>query len=206
MEMLHNEKYGVALQLAKKFVGKSAMRMTLMFVQHSADGTMVATDSHRLCRIKNIHGFDKDYLVNPLTFEVATGDYPKVDKVMPSFEKATISLNEEQIKLWLQIHKSLNQIAKATKAGKTVTLRMSENGFEIELDGTEVKMTAPCELYEFQNVPYVVYSIEYVRDALEMHEKLGTKALFIQIASATQPILLTDNMRLETMVLPVRRH
>ncbi|MRB61741.1 hypothetical protein GH880_30345, partial [Bacillus thuringiensis] len=56
---------------------------------------------------------------------------------MPSVEKATISLNDEQIKLWLQIHKSLNQIAKATKAGKAVTLRMSENGFESELDGTE---------------------------------------------------------------------
>ncbi|MDP7981016.1 hypothetical protein [Bacillus multifaciens] len=207
MNLLHNEKYGVALQLAKKFVGVSAGRMTLMFVHHAADGTMIATDSRRLCRIKNIHGFDKDYLVNPHTFEVATGDYPKVEGIVPTFEKATISLNEKQIKLWLQIHKSLNQISKAIKVrNKSATLRMNSDGFEIELDGTEVKMKAPCESYNPQKVEYVAYSIEYMRDALEMHCKLGTKALFIQIESSFKPILLTDNIRLETIILPIRRY
>lgn len=207
MNMLHSEKYGIALQLAKKFAGDSPARMMLMFVQHASDGSMVATDSRRLCRIKNIHGFDKDYLVNPHTFEIATGKYPSIDSVIPTFEKATISLNEEQIKLWLQIHKSLNQMAKATKTNKSVTLTMDEDGFEIVLDGTELKMKAPCESYEFsKDAEYIVYAIEYMRDALEMHCKLGTKSLSIQITSSFKPILLTDNENIDTVVLPIRRY
>ncbi|MGG1152778.1 hypothetical protein [Bacillus wiedmannii] len=207
MQMLHNEKYGVALQLAKKFTGDSPARMTLMFVNHEADGTLVATDGHRLIRIKNIHGFDKGYLVNPHTFEIATGQYPDTNRVIPEFKKATITLNEEQIKLWLQIYKSLNQMSKAIKCGhKSVTLRMNESGFEFELDGTEVKMKAPCESYEFQNVEYIAYQTEYMRDSLEAHHKLGTKTLQIQIESSFKTMVLTDNQRVETAIVPLRRY
>ncbi|RFT67712.1 hypothetical protein D0U04_06330 [Bacillus clarus] len=63
----------------------------------------------------------------------------------------------------------------------------------MELDGTEVKMKAPCELYEFQGVKYIVFSIEYMRDALEVHQRLGTKKLFIQITGSHRQMLLTDN-------------
>ncbi|MEN3133273.1 hypothetical protein ABDI49_21860 [Bacillus cereus] len=69
MEMLHNEKYG-GFTVSEEICREIGDENDFMFVQHSADGTMVATDSHRLCRIKNNDGFDKDYLVNPLTFEV----------------------------------------------------------------------------------------------------------------------------------------
>ncbi|PHA15498.1 hypothetical protein [Bacillus toyonensis] len=206
MQMLHNEKYGVALQLAKKFTGDSPARMILMFVHHAEDGTIVATDSRRLVRIKNIHGFEKDYLVNPHTFEVATGNYPNTDSAIPSFEKETITLNEEQIKLWLQIFKSLNQMSKAIKTNKIATIRMNKEGFEVELDRTEVKMKAPSEQYEFQDVKYIAFSIEYMRDALEVHQKLGTKKLFIQITGSHRQLLLTDNERIEAVVLPIRKH
>lgn len=206
MQMLHNEKYGVALQLAKKFTGDSPARMILMFVHHDEDGTIVATDSRRLVRIKGIHGFKKDYLVNPHTFEVATGDYPDINNAVPSFEKATITLNEEQIKLWLQIFKSLNQMSKAIKTNKTAIIRMNKDGFEVELDRTEVKMKTPSEQYEFQDVKYIAFSIEYMRDALEVHQKLGTKKLFIQIMGRHRQLLLTDNERIEAVVLPIRKH
>lgn len=207
MQILHNEKYGAALQIAKKFTGDSTARMILMFVNHEADGTIVATDSHRLIRIKNIHGFDKDYLVNPHTFEIATGQYPDTNRVIPEFKKATITLNEVQIKLWLQIHKSLNQMSKAIKRGhKSATLRMNESRFEFELDGTEVKMQAPCESYKFQDVTFIAYQIEYMRDSLEAHHKLGTKTLQIQIESSFKTMVLSDNERIETAIVPLRRY
>ncbi|EJQ43704.1 hypothetical protein IEQ_05032 [Bacillus cereus BAG6X1-2] len=102
--------------------------------------------------------------------------------MITEFKEATIVLNEEHIKLWLQIHKSILQIAKVVKLTyETVNIHMNKSGFEFVLDGTDVKMTAPYERNKSSSVEKVCYQIEYTRDAIEAHQKLGTKQLFIQI-------------------------
>ncbi|MDF2859618.1 MAG: hypothetical protein K0Q87_5469, partial [Neobacillus sp.] len=82
IEFIHKDQYGIALEVAKKFANKNDNRPIINYVFHAANGDMIATDSHRMICIKEMHGFEKDYLIHPSTFMVAKGKYPETKKLI----------------------------------------------------------------------------------------------------------------------------
>lgn len=206
-EFVHDELYGTALEVSKKFISNHDMRPILNYAQHRANGDLVATDSHRLIHIKNIHGFKEEYLVNPKTHMFAKGKYPDVDKVSGRDDhEKSIVLDKVKIKLWLQIFKSINQTMKIMKDyNKIVRFNFKEESVEVELKGHGIVMLLPTKEYiKLDKLGVISINPEYLRDALEAYFKLNSEELTIYFRGEMTPIILDDNKRVKTIVLPVR--
>ncbi|PFI93389.1 hypothetical protein [Priestia megaterium] len=198
------------MEVVKKFVSKSETRPILKYSYHRADGNIIATDSHRLIQVGEIHGFKEDYLVDPKSFMFAKGEYPDVEKINDK-EKHTksITLSKDQIKLWLQIFKSINQTMEVMKNvssfNKVVVLKVKHNKVEVELKNFDLKMSLPCETLNIpENFEQIAFSVEYMRDALEAHFKLNSSSLNIYFKGSMVPMILDDEKKLQTLILPVR--
>ena len=174
---------------------------------HAENGDMIATDSHRLIKIKNMHGFKEEYLINPKTFMVATGNYPDTSKLMDTTGHEAIALTKEQIKLWLQIFKSINQTLKVMKSDRhkltVMQFSESENSVEVELRGHDVRMKLPGIVHK-PSFESIAFSAEYMRDALEAHVKLNSDQATFLMQGPMRPIIIDNESNLETLILPVR--
>ncbi|PAD70867.1 hypothetical protein CHH83_01315 [Bacillus sp. 7586-K] len=207
LEMIHSPKYTTAFQLTKRFVGKNAGRVVLTFALHKSDGTLIATDSHKLLRIKNIHGFKEEYLINPRTFEAAKGQYPDTDKLIPENAEMVFRLDQEQIKTWLKIHKSLKQMAVGTRETALTKLIMKQNSFEFEDKLSGITYKLPANEYKFDpKTENITFNTEYLSDALEVHHKLNSTEVFIKLKGTMRPFNVTDGNDIDALVLPVRTY
>lgn len=206
MELLHGDKYPAAMKVAKKFVSKNSMRPVLLFTQHRKDGSIVATDGHKAIVINNIHGFKEDYLVHPRTYEFAKGNYPDLDKLLGTDDhKTAIKLNLDQMKVWLQIHKSINQLTKSVYTStEPITLVLGESLIS-EIDdrnGNKISFQLPCKFYT--NLGYDInYNPELMRDALEAHVAMESENVEISFNGKMRPFHL-DSENVKSVVLPVR--
>lgn len=206
LNFIHDSNYADVIKVASKFTSKHAHRPTLFFVNHDKDGSIVATDSHKFIKVNGIHGFDKDYLVHPKTLEFATGNYPDVEnRIGASVDNPTkIELNKEQIAIWLQLHRSINQLSKHYDArNRVVKLTVTEKIMMKIGRENSVEMELP-----FTNITgghYFNYNAEYMRDCLEVHHVLGTNKLSIVISGPMRPVqLIGDNGDVKSGLVPVR--
>ncbi|WP_156290750.1 hypothetical protein [Oceanobacillus salinisoli] len=208
-EFVHDEFYGIALEVSKKFIQKGDTRPLLNYTQHRSNGDLVATDSHRLIHIKDIHGFKEDFLVSPKTFMFAKGKFPETDKISSrENHKKSIVLDKVKIKLWLQIFKSINQTMKIMKDyNKVVRFNFNEESVEVELKELGIIMQLPTNEYtKIKDLDVISYNPEYLRDALEAHFKLNSEELTIYFRGNMTPFILDDNERVRTLILPVRTY
>ncbi|WP_096269477.1 hypothetical protein [Paucisalibacillus globulus] len=207
IEYLHADKYGQAMKIARKFTGDGKTRPILSFVFHDKDGSIVATDSHRAIRIKNIHGFKEDYLIHPNTIDFAKADYPDTKKVFGEKGNISITLNKEQIKIWLQMHKSINQLIEKVYGRYThVTLAFDEKiTFKIKNEN-EIEFTLPYSDFDKPDTNKVTYDPKYMRDALEAHTTMGSEIVNIIINGQMRPMIIENGLDVEAVVLPVRTY
>ena len=131
-EFVHKDLYGVALEVSKKFVAKTETRPILQYTLHTAEGDLLATDSHSAIQIRDIHGFTEEYLVNPKNYMFAKGTYPELEKIIaPEGHKKAIELSKEQIKIWMHVFKSQASMFKAMKTyNKTIKINFLADGVE----------------------------------------------------------------------------
>lgn len=206
LEFVHGDLYGVAMDLLKKWVSQNAYRPTLQYADHTEDGDIVATDSHRLIRIKGIHGFKERYLVDPKTFNFAKGNYPDTTN-LSTLEGYTESLvlSKDHIKLWLQLFKSLNQTLRIMKDNLgNATMHFKEDHIEVELNGYKIFVQLPHDVYQKPDMDAVTLRVQYLRDALEAHSKLESEQVTIYLKHPHHPVILDDDNAVRTLVLPVR--
>ena len=209
LEFVHNDLYGVALKMSAKFVGKRDIRPLLHYAYHRADGDIIATDSHRLIHIKNMHGYKEDFLINPKNFSFAKGNYMETDKISNKDEHTkSITLNKEHIKLWMQIFKSINQTMKVMKMHiKNVRINFKDDHVEVELKSQEMIMKLPIKEYaKIDKLDRIAFNAEYLKDALEAHYKLESEEVTFYFNGELRPIILDDNKQVKTLILPVRTY
>ena len=195
LNFIHSDKYADAIKVASKFTETNNHRPILLFVNHRTDGMIEATDSKAFIQIKNIHGFDKNYLVHPKTLEFATGNYPNLDKSIGEYgDDTVITLNKKQISIWLQLHRSINQLSKSFDPfNRTVHMDINK---QISLsigDVNAVDIDLPSEAIGGKGV--FNYNVEFMRNCLEVHQVLGTNELQINVRGKYQPVVLCDTKR-----------
>lgn len=205
-EMIHSGEYADAINVAKKFVGTTMMRPVLGFVHHTPEGEIIATDSKRALIIKDVHGFKEDILINPHTLEAAKGGYPNVKHIAiddPEKVKAKLTLNFDDIRTWLQIHKSMNQMNRMLgRRNSQLTLQMTEKKLNFELT-KDIQFQIRATETEVKEKLVVSYNCEFIRDALEAHAKLKSKQVEIKFYSALSPFTIEDERTL-ALILPLR--
>lgn len=210
LEFIHSDFYGIAIEVVRKFVAKGDTRPILKYSLHSENGGIYATDSHRLIHIKDAHGFKENYLVDPKNFMFAKGQFPDVEKLMDKKDHhETVILNKEQIKLWLQVLKSLNQTMKMMKVhdrNRIIKMNFEENEISLEVKSLKIKMVVPFNKYNKPNFSKILFSGEYMRDALESHFKLNSDKVTFYFHGQMRPFHLDNGLNLNTMLLPVRSY
>lgn len=208
MELVHSPKYSAAMEAAKKFVGSTQYRVILTFVQHTADGHIVATDSHRMLRVLNVHGFGEEKLINPRSYEMAKGLYPDATKVFPQDTHNCILLDTEQVKVWYEVHKAMVQVLKAMKARmKIATISFEKDSFNMSamyrMDKS-IRTNLPYTEYHKPEQQKLTYNIEYMCDALEAHIKLNSEMVIVKVTGAMSLFVLDNEVDVQALVLPVR--
>ncbi|QGF21752.1 PolIII beta-like processivity factor [Bacillus phage vB_BcM_Sam46] len=209
IEYIHGDLYGVALEVTKKWVAKSEMRPVLTYTRHQINGTMTATDSHRMIEIRNMHGFEDEYLINPKTFVAATGQYPDTTQLASKDgTHAAIALTKDQIKLWLQMFKSIGQTMKALKMSiknKIVTMSFDDSASHvtIELKEQDLKLSLPG-IIDKPSFDKIAFNVEYMRDAMEAHVKLQSEQVIFYMQSPMRPIIMDNDKNVTALILPVR--
>ena len=212
LNFLHGDKYSVALQLAAKFTANKAdhRRPILHYVNHSSDGIMEVTDSVRAIRFHNIHGFDKNYLIHPKTFNIALGKYPDLEPLVNADEHdLVVTLSKEQIHLWYQLFRSINNTFKTVKTGgrtdrdKTVSLFFKKDGVKVRLNDLKVDMELPATV-NLVGATSVAMNAEYLRDAMEVFSKMESNEVKIKTKGAFRIVHLEDDKQTEVIVLPIR--
>lgn len=208
IEFVHGDLYSVALEVASKWVSKSDSRPILTYTKHMEDGDIVATDSHRLIRIRGIHSFKEEYLVNPKNFTFAKGNYPDVENLIDRENHTeAIVLSKEHIKLWLQLFKSMNQTLRIMKDHQGIArMQFKENHVEIELSVHKIIIQLPHEVYQKPEMNAISFRVEYMRDALEAHFKLNSEQLTFYFQGSMRPFIMDDDEAVMTVVLPVRTY
>lgn len=207
LEFVHGDLYSTALEITRKWVSKSNSRPVLTYAQHREGGEIVATDSHRLIRIKDIHGFKEEYLVDPKHFHFAKGNYPDIDRLIPENNVKTIVLSKEQIQLWLQLFRSMNQTLRVMKDRLgVVEMQFKENHIEMVLPEHEVSIKLPHNEYlKPEEMTVIHFGAEYMRDALEAHFKMNSEQLTFYFGGPMRPFFMNDDSMVTTLILPVRR-
>ncbi len=206
LEFVHGDLYSMALGITKKWVSKHKHRPILTYAQHTEDGDIVATDSHRMIHIRKIHGFKEEYLVDPKHFNFAKGNYPDTEHLSSRKNHTeTIVLSKEHIKLWLQLFKSMNQTLRIMKTHMgTVSMKFKENHIEMELPEHEVSIKLPHDVYQKpEGMDAIRFSAEYMRDALEAHYKMNSDQLTFYFNGPMRPIVMDDDGAVTTLVLPI---
>lgn len=181
----------------------------MQYALHKDNGDIFATDSHRAIHLKGMHGFKDEFLVNPRNHMVAKGTYPALEPLIANNGRLpVIVLNKEQIKLWFQLFKSINQtikIMKETVRLNYVTLHIHKDYLEVEFLLSKTRMTLPFERLEKPNgLDVVSFGASYMVDALEAHFKLHSEQLTISFNGNMRPFLMDDESKVKTVILPVR--
>lgn len=208
-EFVHDELYGKALDASSKFISTSILRPVLNYALHKENGELIATDSHKLIQVKGIHGFKEEYLVSPKTAMFAKGEFPDLGNVLNKENHAqVVKINKEQIKLWLQIFKSINQILRTMKdRTNEVLLRFEDKTMNAYIKMQDVSINLPVEEYKkLEGLDQIMFRPEYLRDSLEAHQKLNSESLMIYFRSNIRPMIMDDGEKVTTVVLPLRTY
>lgn len=210
INFIHSDKYAKAIKIASKFTEKRTVRPILIFVNHTNEGEIQATNSQKLIRVKNIHGFKDSYLVHPTSLEFATGNYPNIDETYEIKKSdAIIELNKEQIDIWLQIHRSINQLVRQSYKTEHVTLKFDRESVMLMVgrDNTiqiHLPYKSAQEHSELSDLTKIHYDQELFRDCLAAHSILGTKNLEIRLSGVVRPVVLKGDSIVETVFTPMR--
>ncbi len=208
LEFVHKENYGIAMELAKKFVSKHESRALLQYALHKSNGDLLATDSHRAIQFYNIHGYSEDLLINPKNLMAAHGKYPDIEKTI-HYEKQfeSIKLNNQQVKIWLQIFKSFNQLMKTMRVyNKVIKFSFSDENMVAESKELELSLKLPYESYSKPEIDGINFNVEYMRDALEVFAKMNTEEITFYFKTSMTPFTMKSDDVVRVVILPVRTY
>lgn len=212
MEFVHHHLYGQALSVLKNFVSQSETRPVLQYARHTEDGDAFATDSHRAIQIKNIHGYQEEFLVHPKSGTLARGgNYPDITQLINREEGLVpiFKLNNEQVKVWLQVFKSIIQTLKVMKEHyrPQVIMRFKGSAVRAAYSSQLVLVHLPCEVIgSKENLEEIILHPGYMKDLLDAHQKLESKEVTFYIDGPLKPIASDDGERVRTLLLPIRTY
>ncbi|AAU85066.1 DNA polymerase [Bacillus phage BCASJ1c] len=210
-EYLHPKKYADVIKMARKFVATLETRPILKMVHHDEKGRVIATNSHVALIVEDAHGYGKEVIIDPNTLEVVQANYPDLTSSIPDREKdapkAKITLNKEQIAVWLQMHKSMNQMAKSFKGLQPFLEFMFDDGLKFHLKHTDISFNLPYEDYvKSEDIPQVGYSILNLRNSLETFKVLESDSVTFEFYSRMGPFLATNGSGVNVVLSPIRTY
>jgi hypothetical protein len=199
-----------AVELAKPFVGGLRMKTATRPVLKTALITpeyVIATDSHRLIRIRHSEEIPAKYLHHykeELTKDVNVISYPQIDRLLPDKLDAQKEVNIN-VSEWLEAH-TLGM--EAAKEDKNKVIRLAKNEFTVNFPGTTPNFNEIAFKYTLVSntgIEQVYYNCEYMLQALKVLKKMKVKTATFYFYGSLRPILFVSE-NVEMLILPVRKY
>lgn len=203
--------YNIFAKHAEKMLKKvSASRPILQGAYHQTDGSVVATDSHRLYKLYN--GFDTSeaFVQNLTTGQRIDGNYPNTSKLIPDAEdaKCTIQVNVKELldaaKGMLSAHKAINSKA---RHGYHLMQIMEQGNKMVLLAGTESDKFHAT--YDMSDLPLygsevnITFQPQFLIDALALFKDAGETEINIRFYGNVRPFIM-ESKDVTALILPVR--
>lgn len=215
MVLTQAKKLEIITKHGRKFTTKpNGSSPVLEGVHYAADGSVIATDRHKLLRIGGAHGFTEPFTSHAVTGGRLDGQYPDTSKIIPrEFESSMTLLNVgnrsdlkdmiARVKLAVDISKIAGDSAKMATISKkedgTILLAVDNSKLSLKYS---VALTADTTGGDVD----VSFNAEYMLTALNVFKDAGSGRVTIGLTGAITPIVLRDeDNEIEVVVLPYRR-
>lgn len=201
--------YTTFIKHAEK-VTKSASRSRpiLKGVCHDVDGSVVATDSHRLYKLENGFKTDEKTVIEPKTGATIDGNYPDINRLIPEDDDAKVMLT-------IDVDKTLAAVKALFAAHKKIN---AQNGhitlaFAQALEEGDYYITAGDDKTDFNGVyrlqgsgeidNEVHIQAQYLQDALALLKDSGEPKATVRLYGSMRPLTI-KNSDVTALILPVR--
>jgi hypothetical protein len=199
-----------AIELVKPFVGSLKMKTAPRPILKTAlinNEYVIATDSHRLIRIKHNQEVVEPYLHHykpELTQDIAVTSYPDISRLLPDKYNAQ---QEFQVNVaeWLEAHE-LGLVA--AKEHKNRTIKLEENKIYTNFSSETPDFNDIAYKYILDkdtNIEKVAYNCEYMLTALKVFKKLKEKEITCYFYGPMRPMYFVSDA-VEVLILPVRTY
>jgi DNA polymerase III sliding clamp (beta) subunit (PCNA family) len=209
-----------AIELVKPFVGSLKMKTAPRAVLKTAlinNEYVIATDSHRLIRIKHNQEITEPYLHHykpELTQDIAVTSYPDTSRLLPDKYNAQ-NILYVNVAEWIEAHE-LGLVA--AKEHRNTVIGLKENQFNVNAVKTFINKKGKEEkqpdynqisykytLDHTTNIEKVAYNCEYMLTALKVFKKLKEKEVACYFYGPTRPMYFVSDS-VEILILPVRTY
>ncbi|MGM0217677.1 DNA polymerase III subunit beta [Enterococcus sp. AZ126] len=153
------------LKHLKRAVSQFESRPILKCAHYDKDGSLAATDSHRVLYIKNFHEHNKTFNQDVKTMEIKEEPYPDLKRLLPDKKnkKTTVTVSLEVL---LRVAKALN-----TQANEIIEMDISDNvikfiNYHDKMnygEPVQIKVNARVEGSPFR----IAFQAQYIIDACE---------------------------------------
>lgn len=180
------------LKHLKRAVSKFESRPILRCVHYDANGSIAATDSHRLLLIENFHNHNKEINQDIRTMEILDAPYPELGHLIPNKAKSKIKITIS-LSVLLRAAKALN-----TNTDEIIVMKIEQgkitftNLHDEKIYGSPVKIEVNAQVVGESmklgvNSRYIIDACEFLLDAKERYAVDDT---VIHLYSENKPFTL----------------
>ncbi|MCU4797697.1 hypothetical protein OB971_21880 [Bacillus cereus] len=216
MDLTVEEKREIVMKHAKKMcnIARLESRPILKGALHKADGTIVATDSHRYIMAEQAHSLKEEKVISTIDGEILDGSYPDLTRLIPEGYEHKITLD---VKKAIEAHKMIQGVTALQDGGRAkkaaisflsikkrerikISGKTTESSFEWQI-GLPVTTSLRGKDEEFK----LAYKAEYMLQALQLFKDLGVDEVEVDILTNTRPFLVHSyRAKVAVGILPVR--
>jgi DNA polymerase III sliding clamp (beta) subunit (PCNA family) len=211
-----------AIELVKPFVGSLRMKAATRPILKTAlinNEYVIATDSHRLIRIKHNQEVTEPYLHHykpELTQDIAVTSYPDISRLLP--DKYNVQQEfKVNVTEWIEAHE-LGLVA--AKEHRNTVIGLKENQFNVNAvktfinkkgkeekqpDYNQISYKYTLDTNTNTNIEKVSYNCEYMLTALKVFKKLKEKEVTCYFYGPMRPMYFVSDS-VEILILPVRTY
>lgn len=221
MDLTVEEKHEIVMKHAKKMcnIARLETRPILKGALHKADGTIVATDSHRYIMAEQAHSLKEEKVISTVDGEILDGSYPDLARLIPEGYEHKVTLD---VKKAIEAHKVIQSVTALQDGGRAKKAATAYLTIE-SVKNTSVKsvnISGKSTVSEFDwfvgspidtslqanSVPFkLAYNAEYMIQALQLFKDLGVDEVEIDMLTNTRPFLVHSyGAKVAVGILPVR--
>jgi DNA polymerase III sliding clamp (beta) subunit (PCNA family) len=199
-----------AIELVKPFVGSLRMKAAIRPILKTAlinNEYVIATDSHRLIRIKHNQEVTEPYLHRykaELSQYESASSYPDISRLLP--DKYNVQQEfKVNVAEWIEAHK-LGLVA--TKEDRNKVIKIENNKIYSEYVDQNSHFNNISFVYTLDhntNIEKVAYNCEYMLTALKVFKKLKEKEVTCYFYGPMRPMYFVSDA-VEVLILPVRTY
>lgn len=179
-------------------------RPILQGVRYDAESQyIVATDSHRLIRVKPSEKIETSMTINPLTMQLINGNYPDTSRLIPNCDEPTFTITKE----WFT-----KENLSLFKQPKKIAIKFVTNDDILSLLTFNFKSENHVDAKHLENIPLthsiendgIVIDTKYLLDALNLFKDTKQNVNVIYNGKHKPVLLETVDKHYLYLITPIR--